>query len=175
MIGKWAQWYKGITKMSSFRYGNTKTYKLAEGFLKGLSVEDWGCGTGGFKRLHHGPYRGIDGTETPFTDVVADLREYQSKTEGIIMRHVLEHNYDWERVLVNALNSFTKRFCLILFTPFTEETKEIAHNLKHGVDVPDLSFQKAELEWFLKGMEFEMETHQTKTAYGVEHIYYIEK
>ena len=28
MLGKWDSWYKDLKKISSFRYGNTETYKL---------------------------------------------------------------------------------------------------------------------------------------------------
>jgi hypothetical protein len=42
------------------------------------------------------------------------------------MRHILEHNYEWARVLDNALASFTQRMALILFTPERETTQEIA-------------------------------------------------
>jgi hypothetical protein len=175
MMGKWDNWYNGIKQMGSFRYGNTKTYQLAADFLQGLEVEDWGCGTGGFKRLHSGKYIGLDGSQTPFVDKLVDLRDYRSSVEGIMMRHILEHNYDWNKVLGNALASFQKRFCLIIFTPFQEVTKEIAHNEKHGVDVPDIGFNKEELDHYFLGLKWRMETIKTRTAYGIEHIYFIER
>lgn len=176
MLGKWDGWYKNVKQRTSFRYGNTVTYQLAEDFLSGLSVEDWGCGTGAFKRLHKGRYTGIDGSKTPFVDVVSDLRTYKSNVDGIMMRHVLEHNYDWGNILNNATISFTKRFCLVLFTPFTDKTKVIAQNKKFGVDVPDISFNKNDIEKHFKGLKWSVtENIKTKTGYGVEHIYYIEK
>ena len=162
--------------MTSFRYGNTITYQLAENFLKGLDIEDWGCGTGAFKRLHIGGYLGIDGSKTPFVDKIADLRSYKSSVDGIIMRHVLEHNHDWEKVLENALSSFKKRFCLILFTPFADKTKVIAQNKKYGVDVPSISFNNKGIERHFKSLAWRLEENiKTKTGYGAEHIYYVEK
>lgn len=176
MLGKWDSWYKNIKEMGSFRYGDTITYTLAADFLRDMSeVEDWGCGTGGFKRLYTGHYVGIDGSTNPFVDEVRDLTEYRSNPESIVMRHVLEHNYEWEKILAGAVASFRKKFCLILFTPFTDETKEIAHNKKHGVDVPDISFAKRDIEHFFQGLKWRMETHTTNTGYGIEHIYYIER
>lgn len=177
MLDKWAKWYKGLKEedMGSFRYGNTETYQLAEDFLKGLAVEDWGCGAGGFKKVHQGQYFGVDGTKTPFVDKLVDLAHYRSPSEAIMMRHVLEHNYLWPVILNNALQSFAQKFCLIIFTPFQDQTREIAHNLKHGVDVPDIGFQKEALERFLEGFNWRMETRKTGTHYGVEHIYYIER
>ena len=176
MLNKWDWWYKNVKRMSSFRYGNTVTYELAEDFLKNLSVEDWGCGTGGFKRMHTGEYLGIDGSKTPFVDKLADLRSYKSSVDGIMMRHILEHNIEWEKVLDNAISSFKKRFCLVLFTPFTDKTKVIAQNKKHGVDVPDISFSKRDIERHFKGLKWKLtENLKTKTGYGIEHLYYIEK
>lgn len=176
MLGKWDRWYKNIKNIGSFRYGNTITYQLAADFLRDIpEVEDWGCGTGGFKRLYKGKYTGIDGSSNPFVDKVADLREYRSDVDGIIMRHVLEHNYDWELILKNALASFQKKLCIVIFTPFVERTGEIAHNKKFGVDVPDIAFNKEQIEAAFYGLRWRGESHKTNTAYGIEHVYYIEK
>jgi hypothetical protein len=177
MLGKWDAWYKNAgPEPSSFRYGNTATYQMAADFLADMDlVEDWGCGLGGFKRVCTAPYWGIDGSKTPIADVIADLCTYRSNVDGIMMRHVLEHNYNWMDVLENAVASFRKKFCLILFTPFQDETREIAHNRKHGVDVPTIGFKQEDIEKYLKGMEWSMQTLETKTVYKMEHIYYIEK
>ncbi len=177
MLGKWNRWYKDIKEMGSFRYGDTITYKLAADFLADTKeVEDWGCGTGGFKRFYNGKYTGMDGSSNPFVDKVADLREYRSSVEGIVMRHVLEHNNDWKKVLENAIASFNKKLCIIIFTPFSEDiTKVIKDNHRYGVDVPDISFAKYDIEDHFKGLKWRMETHKTRTGYGIEYIYYIEK
>lgn len=175
MLGKWDEWYKKINKMGSFRYGNTPSYQLAEDFLSGLKVEDWGCGTGGFRRVHTAEYIGIDGSKNPFVDVVVDLRHYRSKVPGIMMRHVLEHNYDWEKVLENAVRSFKKRMCIVIFTPFQERTGEIGHNRSVGVNAPTIAFKKEDIEEHFGGYKWRLETIKSKTAYGVENIYYIQK
>lgn len=176
MLGKWDFWYRDVKRMSSFRYGNTVSYSLAEEFLKNLEVEDWGCGTGAFKRIHQGPYIGVDGSKTPFVDKIADLRFYKSRVDGIMMRHILEHNYDWEIVLKNALASFKKRFCLIIFTPFRSTTKVIDQNKNYGVDVPTISFRKANIEKCFGDLKWSLsENIKTQTRYGAEHIYFVEK
>ena len=176
MLGKWDDWYKKVKKAGPFRYGDTITYQLAGEFMKDMAqVEDWGCGTGGFRRFYAGKYIGIDGSANPFVDKIVDLREYQSNVDGIVMRHVLEHNYDWEKILKNALASFQKKLCIIIFTPFAERTGEIAHNKKFGVDVPDIAFHKEQIGAALYGLRWRMESHKTNTNYGVEHIYYVEK
>ena len=56
------------------------------------------------------------------------------------MRHILEHNYEWARILDNALASFTERMALILFTPEQEVTEEIA--FRSDVGVPDIAFRR---------------------------------
>jgi len=177
MLGKWDKWYKKVDTIGSFRYGETVTYQLAADFMADIAeLEDWGCGTGGFKRFYKGKYTGVDGSANKFVDKIADLRTYRSKADGIVMRHILEHNYDWKLVLQNAVESFNKKLCIVFFTPFVDETKEIAHNKKYGVDVPDIAFSKKDLEKFFEGLSFRLEENiATKTGYGVEHVYYIEK
>jgi len=184
MTDKWNEWYKDLTinDCGSFRYGETVTYELGYQFLHTCNyIEDWGCGAGGFKRFflnsNLNKYIGVDGSNTPFADIKTDLTKYISNIEGIYMRHVLEHNYEWKVILENACKSFTKKMCLVLFTPFSDETKEIAHNLKHNVDVPDLSFDKNELiNIFEKyNINYELKTMETKTGYNVEHIFYLQR
>ena len=174
MLGKWNKWYKNTKAIKSF--GDKKTYKLAADFLADIDeVEDWGCGAGGFKQFYKGKYIGIDGTDNPFVDKVVDLRTYKSSVDGIMMRHVLEHNYDWSEILRRALLSFRKKFCLILFTPFVKVTKEIAHNKKHGVDVPDISFSREDIECHFESLKWRLQSIKTRKGYNIEHIYYIEK
>jgi hypothetical protein len=92
-----------------------------------------------------------------------------------MMRHVLEHNYQWEMILKSALDSFRKKFCLILFTPFVEETKEIAHNReKFGIDVPDLAFRRDDIERHFVGLKWHLiDNIKTKSQYHLEHVYFI--
>jgi glycosyltransferase involved in cell wall biosynthesis len=176
-VGKWDEWYKDLRpeSMGSFRYGDTVTYRIASAFLADVGeVEDWGCGAGGFKRFYRGRYIGIDGSRTPFADRVVDLCTYASHVEGIVMRHVLEHNYRWQEILDAAVRSFTRKFCLILFTPFAERTQQIAHNKQHGVDVPDLSFSRADIEARLGGLRWELfDNIPTDSGYKAEHVYLI--
>ena len=67
--------------------------------------------------------------------------------------------------------------CLVLFTPFSIGVKEIAHNLNHGVDVPDLSLDRNELiNIFDKhNINHEVITIRSNTGYNVEHIFYLKK
>lgn len=172
MRNKWAGWYSGLAEPQA--YGDDQTYHMGERFLRGHSVEDWGCGKGYFSTVHVGKYTGIDGTATPFADVVADLREYTSVTEGLFMRHVLEHNLEWERVLENAVNSFTYKMVLILFTPMSDHTHQIAWN--PGVEVPDMSFSHNDImSKFSDDIQVGWEDVDTATQYGIERVYWLKK
>jgi len=176
-VGKWDGWYEGKTAadIGAFRYGDTVTYQMAADFLADMeTVEDWGCGLGGFKRFRPQGYIGIDGSLTPVADKIADLSEYRSDVDGIVMRHVLEHNYGWSKILAGAIDSCRKKLCLILFTPFAEITTEIGNDKAGGVDVPIISFARVDIERLFAGHNFRMETVVTATAYGQEHIYFVE-
>jgi hypothetical protein len=182
-MDKWNGWYLNLSKdtLSSFVYGDTITYEKGYEFLKSCSIiEDWGCGTGGFKRFvlnTPNKYLGVDDSNTPMADIKADLVEYRSNVDGIFMRHVLEHNYQWKKVLENAIQSFNNKMCLVLFTPFSDTTVEIAHNLKHGVDVPDLSLSKSELIDIFNSynLKYDIDTFNTSTGYNVEYVIYLSK
>jgi hypothetical protein len=176
-LGKWNEWYKDLTPqdMGSFRYGDTVTYLMASAFLADVSdVEDWGCGAGGFRRYRRKGYVGVDGSRTPFADRIVDLCTYTTRVEGVLMRHVIEHNYQWEKILDGAIRSFTRKLCLILFTPFAAETREIAHNRMRGVDVPNLSFSRTDIEGKFAGLRWELfDNIPTDTGYGIEHVYLV--
>ncbi|MGB7885314.1 MAG: hypothetical protein WBL55_02525, partial [Xanthobacteraceae bacterium] len=67
-----------------------------------------------------------------------------------------------------------KKFCLILFTPFAAETKQIAHNGRDGVDVPDLSFRREDIERHFDGVHWKLiQNIRTQSQYGIEHVYFI--
>jgi hypothetical protein len=178
-LGKWDDWYKNLSPAtpSAFRYADTVTYLIAAAFTADMEeVEDWGCGAGGFKRFCRGRYIGIDGSKTPFADKIVDLCAYTSSVDGIVIRHVLEHNYNWTEILKNAMKSFRRKLCVVLFTPFAppEGTTEITHNREHGVDVPDLALPRALIEEQFAGCEFVLyDNLPTPAGYGVEHVYLV--
>jgi hypothetical protein len=170
-LGKWDQWYAGLEDGEPQAYGDVFSYALAADFLQDCaSVEDWGCGKGWFRTLMKGgpEYTGIDGSKTPFADVVADLTEYLSNPDGILIRHVLEHNYQWQEILANAVQSARKKLCIILFTPCSAETHEIAYT--EDVGVPDISFDLRDILDRMGGFEVESERIVTATQYGEETI-----
>lgn len=157
------------------RYGHSdESYIKAAGFLDipGKTVQDWGCG-GGYARqfFKNASYLGVDGTND-FCDVQADLRTYQTNSDGILLRHVLEHNFEWEKILKNAIASCEK-LCVIIFTPFGDETKQVGWN--PGYEVPDISFRKEDLtKFFPKYTEETIESPNVYTApHNTETIFYV--
>lgn len=183
ILGKWNY---GATPQ--FPYGDETSYKKAMDFLDGpYIIEDWGCGTAwGRKFVKRGRYIGLDGSWSMHCDQVVDLRTYRSQADAILVRHILEHNFEWKKILENALASFQKKLCLILFTPFVDQTREIGP--RSFETVPDLAFRKEDILEFLLAegpipmtsrnrrlFYYTEESLMTATQYGQEHIFYIEK
>jgi len=114
------------------KYGGDTSYAIGMDWLAGCqSVEDWGCSLQYAKRFCKPAYVGVDGTAADGFDIkVRDLSAYVTKTPGLFMRHVLEHNASWRQVLSNALESFTERMALITFTDFAE-TEQVAEHKPH--------------------------------------------
>lgn len=165
-------------------YGDDTTVRKGAAFLNQpdiITVEDWGCGYGGVKLYlaAHQKYIGIDGSRSLFADKIADLEKYTSSADGIFLRHVLDHNPNWQTVLTNALSSFKKRMVLILFTPYQEETRVIREYPNwggSGQSMWDIGFKRSDIIDFFSHLKWSSEENlQTKTGYSVEHIFYLER
>jgi hypothetical protein len=173
-VGKWDNWYRDLSAdKDAPLYGDATTYLMAATFLADVSeVEDWGCGRGGFRHFCLTNYIGVDGSKTPFADKIVDLCAYSSVAEGILIRHILEHNFQWEKILSGALRSFQRKVCLILFTPFASETKQIGFTADVGV--PDISFSRNDIEQNFSEVRWKLiRDIKTSSQYGVEHVYLI--
>jgi hypothetical protein len=173
-VEKWAAWYQGLEE--PWPYGETTSYEIGAAWLADCALtEDWGCGAGWLRTLIPPErYRGIDGTSSPVCDEVADLVTYRSTVPGIFMRRVLEHNHKWERILDNALASFTERMALILFTPEKATTGEIAWASEVGV--PDIAFRLADItDRFREDVTYTVERIASATEYGCETILLLER
>lgn len=166
-------------------YSDPTTARVAAAWLttdpQVRHIEDWGCGVGGFKDFLPAAieYVGIDGSESRFSDVVADLEDYRSETDAIFMRNVLEHNPGWAKILDNALASFRRRMVLVMFTPFQAETKIIAtypNFLGSGVDMVDIGFRVEDILARISGDfdVFQIRDIATKSQYGCEHMFFLE-
>ena len=168
IMGKW-----NYGAAPRFAYGEDTTYRKAMEFLDGPHIiEDWGCGTAYARNfVKHGRYIGLDGSWSLHCDQVVDLRTYRSQADAILMRHILEHNWEWKKVLENALASFRKKFVLVMFTPFGEVTRSIGSSFEGAV--PDLSFRKEDLLEVIRPLPFTEESVPSGTQYGHETVFYI--
>jgi len=182
-LGRWNRWYWKHTLRSYLPflvketpiYGDRTTYHLAADFLSDVSVvEDWGCGLGGFRKFCKTKYIGLDGSWAPHCDRTVDLVHYRSNADGILLRHVLEHNYEWRAIVQNAVESFRRKMCVVLFTPFSAVTREIHWWPELGV--PDISFNREELVSYFAGLHVRsQEGLATRSQYKVEHVFFLEK
>lgn len=174
--------YSGCDTMC---FGDQKqeSYKKAAEFL-GDSVEDWGGGTAWAKQFFTN-YKNIDGSKSNHLDVYADLREYTSDCDNILMRQCLELNEDWRIILDNVKQSFRKKFCLIIYTPLVRKTR-VGHlhtpvksdgtKMQNEV-ISEMYFCKEDILECFPEEEFKVEQEFIKTEQGYhnEWILYIEK
>jgi glycosyltransferase involved in cell wall biosynthesis/SAM-dependent methyltransferase len=168
MLGRWR-----YANAAPFPCGDDVTYRKGMAHLDGHgAIEDWGAGTGYARRfVTRSDYRAVDGSPSLDVDCVTDLRHYRSEVDCVFMRHVLEHNLDWEPILLNALASFRRRMVLILFTPFASRTQEIGS----WSGIPDVAFRKQDLLRHFAGLHVREESVVTHSQYRHEHVFYLER
>ena len=181
-VGKWDEFYKDLKEPD--HYIDTVSYYQGADFLVGCdTVEDWGCGKGWFQKVAQGKsYQvvGVDGSQTPFADKIADLTKYTTEVDGIFMRHVAEHNYEWKKVLQNLFDSFTKKAFVAFYTPMNTTSDE-AVLMNHSAgwdDVPEISLPVSVIEDMLQASgvkEYKSTTSKSSCAYGEETLYFLEK
>lgn len=171
-LGRWDGWHRDTTTPAP--YGDVRSYQVGAAFLSDCAlVEDWGCGMGWMRQYVQGDYRGIDGSISHFSDATVDLCTYSSDVDGVFMRHVLEHNYDWRSILGNALASARRRCVIILFTPLADAETQIGWN--ENIGVPDLSLPWPELERIFSTWTYTSWTTPSNTQCCEETIVLISK
>ena len=180
MLNKWD--FSGVDQVC-FSDQKQESYIKAAEFL-GDTVEDWGGGTGWAKQYFRN-YKNIDGSRSKYIDVHADLAEYTSDCDNILMRQVLETNHEWKQILENVKQSFRKRFCLVMITPFSEETRvyetepvRLADGTtREGEFIDMISFKKEDILSLFPAREYAVreETIKTNQGYGEEWCLYVEK
>lgn len=174
-LNKWAPWYAaGAADDSATRYTDSVTYEMAADWLEGLDVEDWGAGYAWYRRYHRGgTYVAIDGTPG-FCDVVADLTTYRSTTDGLMMRHVLEHDWGWRDILRNAIASCVKRMVLVTFIPNPgREEQQVGFTDELGV--PDIAIPHHVIRAAFRGWRVDKTYVDTMTAFGGETVWRAER
>lgn len=182
-VGLWNNYYLA-GDYDRQTYGDDITFVKGAQFLDHpeiQTVEDWGCGYGGM-RLYLNPrqtYVGIDGSQSKFADLVRDLEKYQSQADGIFMRGVIDHNPNWHLLLDNAVASFRKRMVLVLFTPYQETTRVIREYPnwgETGISMWDIGFKRSDIvDRFVRCQWTSEENIPSRTGYGVEHMFFLER
>jgi hypothetical protein len=181
-FGLWDSYYAGSPPRGV--YGDPSTVQRAAEFFNTAdiqTVEDWGCGLGGLSAFlaPHQHYVGVDGSRSPYANMIVDLEGYRSDVDAVHLRHVLEHNFAWENILRNALASYRCRMVLTLFTPWSACTRAIAEYpnfLGTGATMIDLSFCRDEvIAIFQEENWSSQENIQTRTQYGIEHMFFFIK
>jgi glycosyltransferase involved in cell wall biosynthesis len=168
------------SRSRSRRSGCDTTYKRGAAYLSGVGrVEDWGCGSAYFRRfIPAGCYLGIDRDPAACCDLAADLAGYTSTTDGVFLRHVLEHDARWRTILSNALASFRRRMVLVVSTPFVRATTE--HDPLQGPTAgalcPEIHFCRTDLVREFRAIPFRLEENLlTDSPFGREHVFYLSK
>jgi hypothetical protein len=180
--GLWDKWHARDDAPAMM--DDCATGRIAGSFLNQpgiLAIEDWGCGKGGFRQYigDHQAYIGVDGSRTDSASVSADLEHYTSQADAIHLRHVLEHNLGWQRILANAVASFQQRMVLTLFTPFQDQTRILRSYpdfLGTGCTVPDIGFARADILALLEPhLVFALADIPTGGDYKVEQMFLLER
>lgn len=153
------------------QYGELESYLRSAKWLDGCPrVEDRGCGCAFARQFFTTHYWGVDGTPSPWTDEVVDLMTYRRKVPGLLMRHVLEHNFKWCVLLENALEDFTQRMALVIHIPLAPFDEYLAPAVFSGGEVPNIRLCRDDLLRrllpYLRGME-ELDSGET--------CYYLQK
>ena len=153
------------------QYGTPDTYQLAANWLAGCpTVADWGGGTGHFR--HYLPptvrYTVVDSTQQYTRQVLADLRAYAAPSDGILLRHVLDHNEAWRTILENAMLACRHRIAVVTFTPPAHATRVV--KMKSGW--PILHFNVDEVRSVMGRWLFADIAVQTSHP---EHVYLMER
>lgn len=150
------------------------SYRLAMEFLDeaGRTIEDWGAGAGSAKSLvGEGHYVGVDGSADDPAMIRADLQDYSSDVDGLIVRHVLEHSWGWRRILANAVGSFRRRMVVVISTPLGDSELR----LDNERPIPDLQLPRDEVLGFFKGLTVREETIVSPTGNGTETLFYVQR
>ena len=181
-VGLWDKRYEG--EYQRRMYADPRTAKMAAVYLRHPQInviEDWGCGFGGFKQyIREGQeYIGVDGSKSKYVDKIVDLETYRSRVDAVHMRHILEHNPNWEVVLQNALASFKKRMVLTLVTPFVKKTQMLNEYPNFcGTDytMVDIAFRLEDITQYFNHLLWHgIYNINTNSQYNCEHIFYLER
>lgn len=115
VLGKWSGW----KDTEPIQLGSLKSYQDMVTWLDGYGdIADWGGGTGFAQYfVKQSRYCVLDGSISKLSHVLIDLAHCDVSSECIMLRHVLEHNYNWQAILRNVVKNFTRRAAVAISTP----------------------------------------------------------
>jgi hypothetical protein len=179
--GKWDSFYAELTDRD--HYIDSDSYRVGASYLSDCEiVEDWGCGKGWFGLVAKEfdlDVVGVDGSQTPFANKVVDLEDYTTQVDGIFMRSVAEHNFEWKKILENLVQSFTKKAFVQFYTPMNFDSNEgILLQLSPGYDnIPEISIPVSVWENILlkNNVTWVREFVDSPLAWGEETYYFLSK
>ena len=123
-----------------------------------------------------GFYRGIDRDPSAACDQTADLAGYTSTTDGLLLRHVLEHNLHWRGVLRNALASSAAAWSWSYPHRSSEPPRSTTawRGPPRAPSLPEIRFCRGDLVREFRGVPFRLEENvPTDSPFGREHVFYL--
>lgn len=180
-LNRWTRWYSRLKPGTHTRpMGAKRTYKLAADWLAPCTtIEDRGCGPGGARPYFAGKrYIGLDGTNNPFVDRQVDLAVHVSNppADGVLLRHVLEHDYRWRSVLSCALASARYRAVVISYVPMEPVDRRLTVTWS---EIPVLALSRPDFLATLSGSGMSLVKTEIVAGksleFGREEVFYLER
>jgi hypothetical protein len=177
MIVKWSEHSQVYEQ--PMPYGEEASYLLAAEWLDGCGelVRDWGCGYGYARKFFtKSKYEGIDGDNKLADRNGVDLETFREKSDGILIRYVLEHNHAWATILKHAVESFRRRMFLDI-TIAPSKTGQVYDTAYPNSFVPNLSIPREFLLCYIGPFLHHEEIKRRPNPWPDEHdyLYYLEK
>lgn len=177
-LGKWDGWRYSLP----IQLGHSESYVKAIEWLDGYGhIADWGGGTGYAKQfVKRSTYTVIDGSKSLASNLTVDLAKFDGESECILLRHVLEHNYNWQDILVNVIKNFARRAAIVTFMPFEYATildhEESSYLGSIGESVPVLRLYEDEFLTIVDPyLVYRERLGMSSASTPDENIFYLEK
>lgn len=156
------------------KYGGEASYRWIAG-----QANEHGCKLvfdlgGGHAYLHHflpiDNYLNIDGAGGPLVDVVHDITEpapnldefeledFGPRLRAVVLRHVLDHNEDWPKIIDNLPSWEPTVVLIVLYMPLAQEETHVAD--WDPIGVPEIRFYLPDVVACLHRADFDVEVVQ---------------
>lgn len=107
-----------------------------------------------------------------------NLTEYTSSADVISIRHLFEHNIEYDKIFDNALKSFNKLLIIVFFTKLNEYDNSIKYKYANKypnwgnkkVEMADLYINKNYLKYVLNNNNFSQKYNEKKSYTFINNI-----